>query len=378
MKKHKRKLKKLPVLIISLLIIILIICFIFFNKKDSLIKVEYDNNIEIDINKEVYNTDYIHKISNGTLKTSKQQIDTSKLGHQIIEFIIIDDNNKEHTYSYEINIVDKEKPIINYTKSLETKEGTKIDLLKDVTVTDNSKEEIIPTIEGEYNINVPGTYTLTYIAKDSSNNETKEEFTLKVNPISSNPSNPDKTFTTSKGFKGVIKNGITYIDGYLVVNKTYSLPKDYAPGLDKTTKEAFDKMNAAAKLEGLNIWLQSGFRSYDTQKRIYNSYVSQDGQKNADTYSARPGHSEHQSGLAFDVNQINDSFIGTPEAIWLENNCYKYGFILRYPKGKENITGYQYESWHFRYVGKELATKLYNNGNWITMEEYFGITSEYQ
>ncbi len=378
MKKHKRKLKKLPVLIISLLIIILIICFIFFNKKDSLIKVEYDNNIEIDINKEVYNTDYIHKISNGTLKTSKQQIDTSKLGHQIIEFIIIDDNNKEHTYSYEINIVDKEKPIINYTKSLETKEGTKIDLLKDVTVTDNSKEEIIPTIEGEYNINVPGTYTLTYIAKDSSNNETKEEFTLKVNPISSNPSNPDQTFTTSKGFKGVIKNGITYIDGYLVVNKTYSLPKDYAPGLDKTTKEAFDKMNAAAKLEGLNIWLQSGFRSYDTQKRIYNSYVSQDGQKNADTYSARPGHSEHQSGLAFDVNQINDSFIGTPEAIWLENNCYKYGFILRYPKGKENITGYQYESWHFRYVGKELATKLYNNGNWITMEEYFGITSEYQ
>ena len=301
MKKHKRKLKKLPVLIISLLIIILIICFIFFNKKDSLIKVEYDNNIEIDINKEVYNTDYIHKISNGTLKTSKQQIDTSKLGHQIIEFIIIDDNNKEHTYSYEINIVDKEKPIINYTKSLETKEGTKIDLLKDVTVTDNSKEEIIPTIEGEYNINVPGTYTLTYIAKDSSNNETKEEFTLKVNPISSNPSNPDQTFTTSKGFKGVIKNGITYIDGYLVVNKTYSLPKDYAPGLDKTTKEAFDKMNAAAKLEGLNIWLQSGFRSYDTQKRIYNSYVSQDGQKNADTYSARPGHSEHQSGLAFDV-----------------------------------------------------------------------------
>ena len=128
---------------------------------------------------------------------------------------------------------------------------------------------------------------------------------------------------------------------------------------------------------GLNIYLSSGFRSYDTQKAIYNRYLSYDSQEEVDTYSARPGHSEHQSGYAFDVNQIDYTFDDTPEAKWLSDNCYKYGFILRYPKGKSDETGYMYESWHFRYVGVELASKLYNNGDWITLEDYYGITSEY-
>ena len=185
-------------------------------------------------------------------------------------------------------------------------------------------------------------------------------------------------FTTSKGFKGITKNGVTYIDGVLVVNKTYSLPDNYGNGLTSTTTNAFYKMQAASKLENLNIYLSSGFRSYSTQDRIYNNYVARDGKEAADTYSARPGYSEHQSGLAFDVNQINDTFNDSAEAKWLANNCYKYGFILRYPKGKEDITGYKYESWHFRYVGVDLATKLYNNGDWITLEEYFGITSAYE
>ena len=136
-------------------------------------------------------------------------------------------------------------------------------------------------------------------------------------------------------------------------------------------------MFADAASIGLNIYLSSGFRSYSDQKYIYNNYVSYDGKDVADTYSARAGHSEHQTGLAFDVNQIDDTFIGTPEAIWLSDNCWKYGFILRYPQGKTNETGYKYESWHFRYVGTELATKLYNNGDWITLENYFGITSQY-
>ena len=136
-------------------------------------------------------------------------------------------------------------------------------------------------------------------------------------------------------------------------------------------------MFADAKAIGLNIYLSSGFRSYSTQKNLYNNYVATDSKTNADTYSARPGHSEHQTGLAFDVNQIDNSFDNTNEAVWLSNNCYKYGFILRYPKGKSNETGYMYESWHFRYVGKDLAEKLYNNGDWITIESYFGIESKY-
>ena len=113
------------------------------------------------------------------------------------------------------------------------------------------------------------------------------------------------------------------------------------------------------------------------QKIIYNDYVARDGQLMADTYSARPGYSEHQSGLAIDVNSLDQDWENTPEGKWLSANCYKYGFIIRYPKGKEDITGYMYEPWHIRYVGKDLAEKLYNNGNWLTLEEYLGITSVY-
>ena len=169
--------------------------------------------------------------------------------------------------------------------------------------------------------------------------------------------------------------GITYIQGTLIANKSYSLPSTFNPGLDPTCENQFYKLTNDAAKEGLNIWFASGFRSYDYQAQIYNNYVDLDGQALADTYSARPGYSEHQSGLAIDVNSINDSFIGTPEAIWLENHCHEYGFILRYPRGKESITGYQYESWHIRYVGTDLSYAIHDSG--LTLEEYFGIDSYY-
>jgi len=190
---------------------------------------------------------------------------------------------------------------------------------------------------------------------------------------------------SSKGYEIYQIKGITYVDGYLIANKTYGLPEDYNPGaLNSTVKSAAAKMFEAAKNEiGKNMWAQSGFRSYSTQKNLYTRYANRDGKEKADTYSARPGYSEHQSGLAFDVCATNkpcitSGFNDTEEAKWLADNAYKYGFILRYVKDKSNETGYKYESWHFRYVGTELAEKLYNNGDWITMEDYFGITSEYQ
>ena len=128
---------------------------------------------------------------------------------------------------------------------------------------------------------------------------------------------------------------------------------------------------------GLNIWIQSGYRSYNLQESLYNKYVNRDGKLAADTYSARPGYSEHQTGLAFDLNSISDDFQYTSEGKWVNENAWRYGFILRYPKSKESITGYKYESWHLRYVGKDLASKLYNNGDWITLEEHFNLTSKY-
>ena len=168
----------------------------------------------------------------------------------------------------------------------------------------------------------------------------------------------------------------TYINGILIANKTYPLPSTYNPGVNPAANAALQEMFAAAKTEGLNLFVKSGFRSYSTQKSLYNNYVKRDGAAAADRYSARPGHSEHQTGLAFDINKANSSFAGSPEANWLAQNCYKYGFIIRYPQGKESITGYIYEPWHVRYLGVEIATAVYNSG--LCLEEYLGITSSYE
>lgn len=169
--------------------------------------------------------------------------------------------------------------------------------------------------------------------------------------------------------------GITYIDGILVVNKTYSIPSDYNPGVDQEAKDAFDKMQAAAYSEGLNIYISSGFRSYEYQSGLYERYAARDGYAQADRYSARPGHSEHQTGLAFDLNTIDDSFADTAEGKWVAEHCVEYGFIIRYPKDKESITGFIYEPWHIRYLGEETAKKVYNSG--MCLEEYLGIDSVY-
>lgn len=182
---------------------------------------------------------------------------------------------------------------------------------------------------------------------------------------------------SARGYSIKVVKGITYVNGILIANKTYALPSTYAPGgLDKTVQEAFNKMKEAAAKEGLNLWIASGYRSYDYQNNLYNNYVKRDGQEKADTYSARPGHSEHQTGLCFDLNQVNDTFANTPESAWVNEHAHEYGFIVRYPRGKESITGYKYEPWHLRYLGADLAASVYNSG--LCLEEYLGITSEYQ
>ena len=170
-------------------------------------------------------------------------------------------------------------------------------------------------------------------------------------------------------------DGFTYVNGILIANKTYTLPSSFNPGVDPEAKAMFDKMQKAAAAEGLNIYIGSGFRSYDYQVKIYNSMVKAYGKEYADRVSARPGHSEHQTGLAFDLNSINQSFADTKESAWVNAHAHEYGFIIRYPKGKESITGYNYEPWHLRYLGLENAQKVYNSG--LTLEEYLGITSRY-
>lgn len=199
---------------------------------------------------------------------------------------------------------------------------------------------------------------------------------------------------SSKGYDIYTIDGVTYVDGYLIVNKTYALPLGFEPTNTHTSAkgvtahcascinndayEAWNVMKADALAVGINLWIQSGYRPYQLQEKLYNGYVERSGKEEADTFSARPGYSEHQTGQCFDINNPSRNFNGTKEAKWIAENCYKYGYIIRYPEGKTDETGYMYESWHVRYVGTDLSYKLYNDGNWITMEDYYGLTSVYK
>lgn len=185
---------------------------------------------------------------------------------------------------------------------------------------------------------------------------------------------------------------------WVVVNKNRTLePVDYFPAdlvtpnvplrgsansdemkLRKEPAEALERMVNAAKTKGASLKIASGYRSYRTQITIYNNEVRQYGKAVADTQSARPGHSEHQTGLAVDLQDVAgkcvvaDCFKDLAEGKWLGEHAWEYGFIVRYPLGKDTITGYRYEPWHLRYVGAELATEMHNNGM-QTLEEFFNL-----
>lgn len=181
-----------------------------------------------------------------------------------------------------------------------------------------------------------------------------------------------------------------------VVNKQRPLPEGYVPTdlavpsvplsrdheaetmqVSSQIIPALEALFRAAEQNGIKLWLISGYRSTAYQQALYQRYVARDGQAAADRYSARPGTSEHQTGLALDIGDPNGPCLlqtcydQTPAGIWLAAHSYEYGFILRYPEGKEAITGYQYEPWHFRYVGPRLARELHQSGQ--TMEEHFGL-----
>ena len=385
MERKRKKSKKKKILIISLVsaFIILLGVFIYFATSSDIFT--YKDKITIEVGEDIPTIkDYLYKNNDKIKDITWKDIDNSdskiyKVGTYIGTFTY-----KGEEKEVKLIVKDTKSPEINGVKDIEVLAfTTKPDLLSEITADDNSKEEIKVEVKGEYNIEIPGEYNLSYVAKDSSGNEIIKEFKVIVKENEN-----VKISKTSKG--NTIKNyyGITYIDDVIVVNKTYSLPSNFAPnnlvtinGYIKVVdyvKNAFNELKSDASSIGLNIYASSGYRSYSDQKYIYNNYVKMDGQEKADTYSARAGYSEHQTGLAIDVNTIDMTFDNTEESIWLKENCYRYGFIIRYPKNKDSITGYMYKPWHIRYVGKELAKKLYNEGQWITLEEYYGIESKYK
>ncbi|MBP8691939.1 MAG: M15 family metallopeptidase [Sedimentibacter sp.] len=221
--------------------------------------------------------------------------------------------------------------------------------------------------------------------------EPKEEEPLEPEKPS-NPEEPVPEEAAEEPEFGILVENPENID--VIVNKKRHLPENYVPKdlvpltdvptvlsnpevnqLRKVAYEALKDLFTAAKEEGYELHARSGYRSYYTQASLYASYVENYGKDAADKYSAKPGQSEHQTGLSMDITceavnfKLDTTFGDTEEGKWVAENAHRYGFIIRYPKGKEEITGYAYEPWHIRYLGVDLAEKVYESG--LTLEEYF-------
>ena len=232
--------------------------------------------------------------------------------------------------------------------------------------------------------------------------EGKQEENNKEEPNPSNEAVP----TLNASFFNEIKvvNGKNIIQNpmniMVLVNKEYSLPDGYAPDdlvrpnvlfsfgnqdieksyLRKEAAEALASLFNEGKKFGIDLFAVSGYRSYDRQVAVFNAEVSKYGEEKAIQAVAIPGSSEHQTGLSMDLSsqsanfELSEQFGETAEGKWIAENAHRFGFILRYPKGKEAITGYKYEPWHFRYVGKTAATVIYEKQ--LTLEEYFKMVQK--
>ena len=352
--------KKIYKIILIIFLIILVISILIFLSLKLLITINLNGEKSINI---PYNNTYIDDGAKAFIfKKDLSQyikitddINYEKVGIYHIEYKInYFGINKRIKRT--INIVDLEKPNI-------TLKGNNPLYLTINTEYIEPGYEVIDNYDNNLNVEINGL--------DKLDNKTKGEYILeyKVTDSSGNIESIKRKIIVDERIS--IKNGVTYVEGILLVNKKYSIPRSYGDGIDEEALKQLKLLQSDAKNAGFTINLVSSYRSYDYQKNLYNNYVKKHGQEKADTFSARPGHSEHQTGLAFDVGKIDDNYGDTPAGKWLAKNAHKYGFIIRYPKGKEGITGYKYEPWHIRYLGLDNAEKVYQSG--LCLEEYLKV-----
>ena len=214
-----------------------------------------------------------------------------------------------------------------------------------------------------------------YISYKNKNKDLSDEQIIKdVNMDLDKKQYEDMHETINLNKINILVNKHNYLKEDYVPENLKSLSSTYALSNMKMVEEAanaFESLSKDASKENYKIIAMSTYRSYEYQIDLYNKYVKSDGKDAADTYSGRPGNSEHQTGLAVDVYNQTETYTNfekTKEYNWMQENAYKYGFILRFPKGKENETGYEFESWHYRYVGKDIAKYIHKHN--ITLEEY--------
>lgn len=360
MKKRKKKYKLRYDRILFILIVFIAIIFLmyaFFIKdytKDKLSKLGY-NDSEIEL------------ISNNLNKNSIDIL----LKYDYLSYIIDLINSSEYD-SNKLN---------SYITYIESIDNDNIDIDGVIYLINND-------IDYEYSDKLINIVKSKYFIKDRLDRYMKYDSDSIEDIITNVNSNLDKEFYVDTEATDISKGMLMLVNKYYYLDSNYyygelvTMDKAYdnknGSKLNKEAYEAFKKLVDDGEKLGYHIRCNSGYRSYETQTNLYNNYKSNNGLTWADKWSARAGHSEHQTGLALDVGVKSEyslsKFESSKEFTWMKENAHLYGFILRYPKGKEYITGYGYEPWHYRYVGVETATYIYEND--ITYEEYYAYFIE--
>ena len=373
--KKSRVVLKVILLVALVLVIGFAATFIYINFFGVPSKVHLKTPTEVSVNTEAKASTLIKSVDGGSI-SKDIKLDTSKLGeaHQTVGLIIGD---KKRDYTLRYKVVDKEKPLIECEDVIVIKKSKSADPYVEILVTDNSGEKIKPSIEGDFNGNKEGTYKVTIKAEDSSGNKAEKPVTIKVTSHQISTKVQDKDFVAKNGSDAKFEDGVLMIDGHAIINKSYGAPAKFNPGPQSDSEMAYARLIDAASSDGIRLFIMSSYIDYANQEGFYNRQVANLGEKEANRYFAKAGHSDNQSGEAFDLNRMNSSFDGTDEAKWLSKNCWKYGFVIRYPEGSEKYTGFAPQSWHIRYVGDKTAKELYNKGKWISIEEYYGLPSKY-
>ena len=368
-KKVKLKLKssaRKPLIIVgAVLLVIIIILSFYFNRIGELKNLGYSEEAAKNI---IFKFKYSYVVDIGENKTLNAAFSSSDYKEENLDnYVKIDYENQAHLISNINKLLDKGYSV-NEVNLIISKGDDK-------SVSDFVKRDKVKYIEEFLSVDYAKLENLDrYVEYQDKENDDAETTVLYVN----------MDFDKEDYVDPLV---IDEFDDYVLVNKHRQLSSEYVPDdlvtineeyvkadeeieIERNVAKAFYDMAEAASKEGLELMVSSGYRSYEDQEEITNTYLELYGQNYVDNYVAKPGFSEHQTAMSLDIaSKSVNTFVNSDEYTWMMDNAYKYGFILRYPKSKEDITGYKCEAWHYRYVGKKIAKYIKENN--ITYDEYY-------
>lgn len=382
MAKHTLKNRKTVIIVACIVVVIIAVAlglFISQSKvKEDSFTFEYGKKVEID-NSAIFgdNSDKVKdiEVDYSSLKMVKDK-DYPEVGEYELPFTYR--TMIKHSDKLKVVVKDTTKPeFTSFSEKIEVAKGNKDFDFKSYFKASDLSNCTLDIDTKDVKFDKEGDYTAEVTATDAYNNKESKKFTVVVKAeekaaIASVDNEQKVSGTSQSSSNSAVKP--YYKNGILIVNKKHPVPPGFGGGVNQTALAAVNRMISDMKAEELSVdSTTSNYRSYSYQSTLYQNYVSAYGKASADTFSARPGYSEHQTGLAFDLREPGGGSLLTNSKAtsWVAKNAHKYGLIVRYQSGKEWITGYQAEPWHVRYVG-DIATSIYNSG--LSLEEYLGVS----